>query len=120
MRTYAALSEHSNIPLTTLYYRAHGRPSKEEKAQGQQYLTREKEKALVAILFLMSNLGHPVRIKYMPSLAFSLARLRSTMDSPINPPGKNWPQAFEKCNHELKAGRVKSIDWKRHENNIYF
>jgi hypothetical protein len=120
-RTWAALSEWGDVPLTTLYYRAHGRPSKEEKAQRQQYLTIEEEKALVSFLLLMSDLGQPVRIKYIPSLAFSVARQRSnvTTDNPIKPPGKNWARAFEKRNPELKARRVRSIDWKRHGNNIY-
>ena len=31
-RTWAVLSERGDVPLTTLYYRAHGRPSIEEKA----------------------------------------------------------------------------------------
>ena len=68
-------------------------------------------------LLLMSNLGYPVRMKYIPSPAFSLARQRSmTMDKP---PGKNWARAFEKRHPELKARRVRLIDWKRHENNTY-
>lgn len=70
----------------------------------------------------MSSLGHPVRIKFLPSLAFSIARRRSsvTPNDPIKPPGKNWPRAFEKRHPELKARRVKAMDWKRHENNIYY
>lgn len=108
-----------DVPLHTLYYRAHGRPSIEEKAQRQQYLTPEEEKALVAFLLLMSNLGQPVRIKYIPSLAFSLARQRSTTDKPIKPPGKNWARSFEIRQPQLKARRVRSIDWKRHEKNTY-
>jgi hypothetical protein len=67
----------------------------------------------------MSSLGQPVRIKYIPTLAFSIARRRSTTNKPIKPPGKNWARAFEKHHPELKARRVRSIDWKRHENNIY-
>ncbi|KAH7065089.1 hypothetical protein B0J12DRAFT_545041, partial [Macrophomina phaseolina] len=35
------------------------------------------------------------------------------------PPGKNWPRAFEKRHPELKARRVRAIDWKRHGNNIH-
>ena len=35
------------------------------------------------------------------------------------PSGKNWAQAFEKRHSELKARRVRLIDWKRHENNKY-
>ena len=56
-------------------------------------------------------------MQHIPSLAFSLARQRSTtMDKP---PGKNWARAFEKIHPELKARRVRSMDWKRHENNTY-
>jgi DDE superfamily endonuclease len=55
-----------------------------------------------------------VRIKHIPSLAFSVARRRST----IKPPGRNWAQAFEKRHPELKARRVRSIDWKRHGKNM--
>ena len=52
---------------------------------------------------------------------FSVARQRSnvTTDKPIKPPGKNWARAFEKRHPELKARRVRSIDWKRHGNNIH-
>jgi hypothetical protein len=48
-QTYAALAEDSDVPRTTLWYRAHGRPSKvEDKAKSQQYyLTPSEEKALV-------------------------------------------------------------------------
>jgi hypothetical protein len=117
-RTWAAREDSSGIPLTTLYIRHHGRPSKEEIAQRQQYLTLEEEKALVAFMSLMCSFGQPVRIKYIPRLAFSIAQ-RRTLARPNKPPGKNWAQAFEKRHPELKAKRVRSIDWKRHEIYIY-
>jgi hypothetical protein len=118
-KTYAAIADRTEVPLTTLYHRDHGRRSREEHAQSQQYLTPEEEKAMVRFLLRMSGLGHPVRIKFIPSLAFSIARRRSTTSKPIKPPGKNWPRAFEKRHPELKARRVRAIDWKRHENNIH-
>jgi hypothetical protein len=34
-------------------------------------------------------------------------------------PGKNWPQAPYKRHPELTSRRLKAIDWKRHEQNIY-
>jgi hypothetical protein len=117
--TYAARAEHGKVPISTLIHRNHGRRSREEQAQSQQYLTRDEEKALIRFLLLMSNLRQPVRIKFISSLAFSLARQRFTKHKPIKPPGKNWPRAFEKRHPELKARRVRSIDWKRHENNIH-
>ena len=87
-QTYDAISKRSGVPLTTLYYRNHGRRSKEEKAQGQQYLTPSEEKALEKYLKLMADLGNPVRIKFLPALAFSIAHQRS-MNKATKPPGKN-------------------------------
>lgn len=94
--TYANQSEHGNAPLSTVIHRDHGRRSREEQAESQQYLTRDEEKALVRFLLLKSSLGQPVRIKFIPSLAFSIARQRSPANRPRKPPGKNWPRAFEK------------------------
>ena len=59
-RTYAALAEQGDVPLSTLHHRDHGRRSREELAQSQQYLTPEEEKALVAFLLLISDLRQPV------------------------------------------------------------
>ncbi|KFZ25297.1 hypothetical protein V502_00221 [Pseudogymnoascus sp. VKM F-4520 (FW-2644)] len=118
-RTYDAISKRKNVPLSTLNHRAHGRPSIEQKAQGQQYLTPSEEKALEKYLKLMSDLGNHVRIKFVPSLAFSIARQRSTTDKAIKPPNKNWPQGFSKRHPALKSRRVRAMDWKRHDNNIY-
>ncbi|ORX93951.1 hypothetical protein BCR34DRAFT_499592, partial [Clohesyomyces aquaticus] len=77
---------YASVPLTTLYGRACGRPSEKEKAQQQQYLTLAEEKALVAFLLLMSNLRYLVYIKYIPSLALTLAQQRSPTAKPL---GKN-------------------------------
>ena len=118
IRTYAALAERAHVPLSTFHHRAHGRTSKEVEAQRQPYLTPEEEKALTRFLLLMSNLGRPIRIKYIPFLALIIARRRSTVNKPIKPPGKNWARAFEKCHPELKARRVRAVDWKCHEVNI--
>ncbi|RII17534.1 hypothetical protein CUC08_Gglean002374 [Alternaria sp. MG1] len=118
-RTWAARADSSGIAITTLYNRWRGRPSIQKKAEGQQYLTVEEEKALVAFLLLMSSFGQPVRIKYIPTLAFSIARRRSPASRPNKPPSKNWAQAFGKRHPELKSKRVRSIDWRRHEIHIY-
>ena len=117
-RAYDATSKRSGVPLSTLFYRAHGRRSREEKAEGQQYLTPSEEKALEKYLKLMADLGNPVRIKYLPALAFSIARQRST-NKAIKPPGKNWPRGFQRRHPALKSRRVKAMAWERHENNIY-
>jgi hypothetical protein len=118
-RRYAVIADRSKVPLTTLWYRDHGRPSKEEKAQRQQYLTPQEEKALVSFLLRQADLGCPVRIKFLPSLAFRIARRRTSTDRAIKRPNKNWAQAFERRHPELKPRRVKAMDWNRHDKNIY-
>jgi hypothetical protein len=41
------------------------------------------------------------------------------MHEATKPPGKNWAQGFVKRHPELKSRRVRTIDWNRHEKNIY-
>jgi hypothetical protein len=98
------LKNRATVPLNTLYHRDHGRRSKEEKAQGQQYLTPSEEKALEKYLKLIADLGNPMRIKCLPSLAFSIARQRSTTNKATKPPGKNWLRAsrsvIQHSNHD--------------------
>jgi hypothetical protein len=118
-RSYRALADHGKVSRSTLHRRAHGGRSIEEKGESQQYLNPPELKAVVEFLLQMSNLGQPVRIKYIPSIAFLATRNRSIEDRPRKPPGKNWPKALEKRHPELKARRVKALDWKRHEKNIY-
>jgi hypothetical protein len=108
-RTYNAISKRSGVPLTTLYYRDHGRRSNEEKAQGQQYLTPLEEKALEKYLKLMADLGNPMRIKCLPSLAFIIAYWRSTTNKATKLLGKNWPRGFQKRHPTLTSRRVRAM-----------
>lgn len=118
--SYRARADRSGVPHTTLHHRARGRRSIEEKAQSQQYLTPCEEDALVHFLLQLSDLGQPVRIKYIRFLAFCVTRQRCETDRPLKPPGKNWTQGFEKRHPETQARRVKALDWNRHEKNTYW
>ena len=119
-RTYATLAEQSNVPLSTLHHRARGRPSKEEKAQKQQYLTKEEEKGLVRFLLLMSDFHQPVQIKFLCPLAFRIACQRTIAKRPKKQPGRDWALRFRKRHSEqLKARTLRPIDWKRHDKNVY-
>lgn len=118
--SYRALADyHGDIGHTTLYYRANRRQSLEAKALRQHYLNPYETRAVIQFLLQMSNVGQPVRIKYIPSIAFLATRHRPIQDRPSKPPGRNWAKALEKRNPELKARRVKALDWNRHERNIY-
>ncbi|GAB7336667.1 hypothetical protein MBLNU13_g10345t1 [Cladosporium sp. NU13] len=104
------------------YGLAEGLPAKlrcqrsiEAKAQSQQYLTPYEEKAMIDFILQMSALGTPVRIKYISSIAFTVASSRAEHDRPQKPLGKNWAKALEKRHSELKAKRKniypKIEDW---------
>jgi hypothetical protein len=69
-KSYRARADRGEVPHTTLHHRACGCRSSEEKAQCQQYLTPHEEDALVHFLLQMSDLGQPVRIKFIRFLAF--------------------------------------------------
>ena len=90
-----------------------------DKAQGQQYLKLYKEEVIIKYLLQMSNLGHLIQMKFIPSLAFSVTRHRPTTERPLKAPGRNWAKALEKRHLELVARRVKALDWNHHEKNIY-
>ncbi|KAF2647103.1 DDE-domain-containing protein [Lophiostoma macrostomum CBS 122681] len=115
--TYAALAAHGDVPLSTLHYRARGRRSLEAKAQSQQYLYPYEENALVEFLLHQSTLGRPVRMKHIPSLAFSATRHRPPADRPLKPPGVNWTKGLERRRPELVARKNRPQDWNRY--NIY-
>lgn len=67
----------------------------------------------------MANMGYPVRMKHVPDIAFRATQHRSASERPPKPPGKNWAKSFEGRHPELQARRVMSMDWKRHDKNIY-
>jgi hypothetical protein len=69
-KSYRALADHhGNISYFTLYHRARGQPSREEKAQGQQYFTPWEEDVVVKFLLQVSNLGQLIQIKFIPPIA---------------------------------------------------
>jgi hypothetical protein len=100
-KTYATQSDSSKAPSSSLWHGAQGRPSREEKAKGQQYLIPSEEKALVKYVLRTSGSGYPNPVKYLRSLAFIIAGQHS-IDNLIKYPGKNWPQAFYKCHLQFK------------------
>ena len=74
---------------------------------------------MVDFILQMSALDTPLCIKYIPPIAFTVARGRPERNRPVKPPGKNWAKALEKRHPELKAKRVKALDWDRHEKNTF-
>jgi hypothetical protein len=117
-RSISARARHGNVPRTTVHYRSKGRQSRKAKDECQQYLTPSEEKALVDFILCMSASGFPIRIKYIPSLAFCIARRRAT-NRPAEPPKKNWPQAFRRRHPDIKSRNNRAMPWERHDNNIY-
>jgi hypothetical protein len=124
-------ANHNNQPVpslpskSTTWRHARGRPTRQDKAANQQYLTPCEEKAVLEYVLRMYERGYPLPVKFLGSIAYVIKRQRSsafqvlTADDGIRPPGKNWPQGFYKRHPELKARRVRPLDWARHGHNIY-
>jgi hypothetical protein len=118
-KSYRALADHGHVPHSTLHHRARGRPSMEDKAQGQQYLKLYEEEVIIKYLLQMSDFGYPIRMKFIPLLAFNITRYRPTTERPLKAPGRNWAKALERRHSELVVRRVKALDWNCYEKNIY-
>jgi hypothetical protein len=65
----------------------------------------------------MSKTKYLLPVKFLRDLALVIVRRQAstfqnpaTNDNGIQPPGKNWPQAFYKRHSELKAMRIKALD----------
>ncbi|KUL81723.1 hypothetical protein ZTR_09472 [Talaromyces verruculosus] len=97
MPSYAIRSRSTGIPASTLWRRANNKPSIVDKAANQQYLTPSEEQAQVSTssIFQITN-----------------------PDLDVRPPGKNWPQGFYRRHPQLKARRLRAIDWKRDGSQI--
>lgn len=110
---------------STLWRHARGQPILQDKASRQQYLTPREEKALLEYVLRMADRGYPLPVKFLRTLAFVIARQRTSTSavtaaqSEIHPPGKNWPQGFYQRHPELRAKRLRPFDWARHDVNIY-
>jgi hypothetical protein len=110
--TLRGRAEHFGVSRSTLHDRKNGRPSIKAKAEGQQYLTPCEKNAIVRFVLQMAELGQDVRIKHLPSLAFTVAT-----NIPLEAPCNDWPRGFKKRNPDLMIKRKHALDWKRY--NIY-
>jgi hypothetical protein len=114
----------TGIPTSTLWRRANNKPSIVDKAANQQYLTPQEEQALVEYVLRLANNGYPLPVKFLRSLALVIAQQRSSTfqiidpSFEVQPPGKNWPQGFYLRHPQLKARRLRAIDWKRDDRQI--
>ncbi|KAK5805975.1 hypothetical protein VI817_000233 [Penicillium citrinum] len=122
--SYATRSRSTGIPASTLWRRANNKPSLADKAANQQYLTPQEEQALVGYVLRLADNGYPVPVKFLRSLALVIVRQRSSIfqardpSLKVRPPGKNWPQGFYRRHPELRARRLRAIDWKRDDRQI--
>ena len=120
--TWSARSGLTDVPASTLWHRANGRPSREEKAEKQRYLTDPEENALKDFALRFAKNGFPLPLKFLRSLAFLIVNQRSSVPMDhhaVKPPSPGWPRKFFKRHPEVKPRKSKPIDWKRYDHNIY-
>jgi hypothetical protein len=82
---------------STRWRHVRGKPTRSDKAAGQQYLTPSEEKAVVEYALGMYERGFPIPVKFLGTIAHIIKRQRSSIFQPfttvdgIGPPDKNWP-----------------------------
>jgi hypothetical protein len=97
--TYAVLVGMTGAGTSTIWYRERERPSIQQKAITQQYLTPLEERALVNYLLRSDKNGYPLPVKFVHTLAHIIAIRRTgvfashdayqELENSVNPPGKN-------------------------------
>ena len=124
-RIATKLPSSSELPTSTLPSSSNETLARRKKAIDQQYLTPQEEKALVAYVLRCADNGFPLPVKALRRLALVIRQHRGsvcstqTSDGTVQPPGKNYPQALYSRHPELRARRLKAIDWTRANENIY-
>lgn len=118
-KSYRALADHRGVPRSTLHHRARGRRSLEEKVRSQQYLYPWKENAFVKFLLLMSDFEQFVQMKFISSLTFNFTHQRFLSNRSQKFSDRNWAKTLKRRYSILQARRVRSLNWNRHEKNIY-
>lgn len=121
--TYATLAESTQVPLSTLWHRNHGRRSRKAAAAARQLLTQCEEKALIDYLLRAAKRGFPMPLKLLPYLANVVIRQRShatqvlATNGEMKMPGEKWARNFRARHPEIAAKKLRPIEWARH--NIY-
>jgi hypothetical protein len=108
-RSFRTIEDHTGIPHSTLHARARGGRSIEAKAQSQQYLTPAEEKAMVDFVLQMSTLGTPVRIKYIPSIAYTVARGRREPTDRLSRRARTGPNRWKNAIPRSRLGRSRRL-----------
>ena len=114
-KSFRALADHSDVSRTTLQHRAHDWRFKKEKIQSQHYLYSWKAKVLVKFLIQQNALERSVRIKYIRSIVFSLARQQLSTNRSSKSSSKNWSQFFYKRHSELRASKSETLNWNHYD-----
>ena len=85
-----------------------------------------KEQAIVDFVLRADRNGFPAEVKDLHHYATVFLRGRvarrkreKASKAPSQVPAKDWPQAFCKRHPEIKVARLRRLDRRRHEKNIY-
>ncbi|EER30060.1 mariner-Tc1 transposon family protein [Coccidioides posadasii C735 delta SOWgp] len=101
-----------NVPYTTLYHRANGRPARISLRANSTKLTETEEDQLVQWILDLAKQGIPPRPASVENMANHLLAIRD----PTSPPprvGQNWVSNLIKRRTELKCCYSRPYNWDR-------
>lgn len=87
-QSYRTLADYHGVSSSTLQRRNAGGRSTEDKAESQLYLWPSEATAVIDFALQMADLGQPLRMKHLRSLAFRATRHRPLESRPSKPPGE--------------------------------
>jgi hypothetical protein len=114
------------LPYTTQWHRDQGHAA--TKPSSSNLLTPHEEQAIVDFVLRADRNGYPARVKdlqyYVAILLLRRAPQRERRTSSKVPvrsqtPNKDWPQASCRHHPKLKAARLRALDWRKYEENIW-
>jgi hypothetical protein len=107
------------IPRSTEWHRKKGRPTRQQKAEKQRYITAEENAVLCTEVAILLGSGLAALSERVRSRAFEIKRQRlealgqSQAMQMVRPPSKNWPDGFlERHKRELQIEKLRGIGWR--------
>ena len=112
--SHRAIAHSYDVPNTTLHYRIHGRPTRQNAQISNRKLTLTEEETLVQWILSMDGRGLPPRIATVRRMANVLLaeRVRSSSDSPPSV-GEKWVQRFVQRHPDLESKYSRKYDHRR-------
>ena len=118
-RSYRVFANYNNIFHFTFHHRVRERRSMKKKIQNQQYFISWKKNVFIKYLLQMFDFEQLIQIKFIFVLIFKIICHRLIIDKFFKFFDRNWTKILKKRHSKFITRKIKTLNWNRHEKNIY-